>query len=284
MLPMDISVKDIKHEACYSELKRIGFDGIDVVFPKWDQREFILSEKFENAIIEKYKQISGAGLKVCQTHLTYYPGHLPPLGDGSYKAFEEYMLPIFTKEIGLVSKMNCNIAVIHLYFDTSRENSRISNLELLKKLLPVLEKRNVILAVENIYGPDYGEAYLSTAEDLLFYTDYFYNSHLGVCLDTGHAVTRNQDPIEMAEKLGGVLQAVHLHSNMPENDLHLPPCFVNNVDWRKLCHTLNKVGYRGAFNMEISAPEQMSTQTALAYYTMAYSIANGLIQGETNRG
>ncbi len=281
---MDISVKDVKTEALYPGLKRIGFDGIDVVFPRWDQREFILSKKFEDAIIEKYKQISDAGLKVCQTHLTYYPGHLPPLGDGSYKAFEDYMLPIFTKEIGLVAKMNCNIAVIHLYFDASRENSRISNLQLLEKLLPVLEKSNVILAIENIYGPDYGEAHLSTAEDLLFYTDYFHNSHLGVCLDTGHAVTRKQDPVEMAEKLGGVLRAVHLHSNIPENDLHLPPCFINNVDWRKVCHTLIEVGYRGAFNMEISAPEQMSAKIALTYYTMVYSIADGLIQGETNRG
>ena len=279
---MDISVKDIRHASHYSELKRIGFDGVDVSFPAWNQRDYILSKEFEDSIMKKYKQIIGVGLKVCQTHLTYYPVHLSPIGDGSYKAFEEYMLPIFTKEIELVSKMNCTIAVIHLYFDASRENSRVSNLQLIKKLLPVSEKSNVVLAIENIYGPSYGEAYLSTAEDLLFYTDCFHSNHLGICLDTGHAISRKQDPIEMVGKLGVALKALHIHSNVPEKDLHLPPCFINNMDWQKFCNMLIAIGYCGAFNMEITAPKLMNKKTALSYYDMIYGIADCLLQSETN--
>ena len=160
---MDISVRDTRIESFYPELKRIGFDGVDVNFPSWEQREYILSENFEEKIMESYKHIIDAELKVSQTHLTYYPGHYPPLGDGSYKAFEDYMLPVFEREIELVSKMNCKIAVIHLYFDESRESSRAGNLQLIEKLLPAAEKNNVILSIENIFGAHHSDVHLSNA-------------------------------------------------------------------------------------------------------------------------
>lgn len=278
---MDISVRDTRVESFYPELKRIGFDGVDVNFPSWDQREYILSENFEEKIMESYKHIIDAELKVSQTHLTYYPGHYPPLGDGSYKAFEDYMLPIFAREIELVSKMNCKIAVIHLYFEESRESSRAGNLQLIEKLLHAAEKNNVILSIENIFGAHHSDVHLSTAEDLLYYTDRFNSDYLGICLDTGHAVTRRQDPIEMAEKIGVSLKALHVHSNVPERDLHLPPCLVNRVDWQRFCKVLIEIGYQGAFNMEITAPKEMNKKTALSYYAMAYGIAEGLLQGET---
>ena len=278
---MDISVRDTKIQSFYSELKLIGFDGVDVNFPTWDQREYILSEKFEDTVMEKYKHITDADLRVCQTHLTYYPGHYPPLGDGSYKAFEDYMLPIFAREIELVSKMNCKIAVIHLYFEESRENSRAGNLQLIEKLLPIAKKSNVILSIENIYGYQHADVHLSTAEDLLYYTDYFNSEYLGICLDTGHAVTRRQDPIEMAERIGSDLKALHVHSNVPERDLHLPPWLINRVDWQRFCEVLTEIGYQGAFNMEITAPKQMNKKNALLYYGMAYGIAEDLIQGES---
>ena len=277
---MDISVKDTKNQSFYSELKQIGFDGVDVSFPTWDQRDFILSENFEDTIMDRYKQMTDEGLRVCQTHLTYYPGHIPPLGDGSYKSFEEYMLPILTREIELVPKMNCKIAVIHLYFEESREGSRAGNLQLIEQLLPIAEKSNVILSIENIYGPNFGEAHLTTAEDLLFYTGHFHSDHLGICLDTGHAVSRRQDPIEMVEKIGAALKALHVHSNVPERDLHLPPYFTGKVEWQRFCDTLVEIGYQGSFNMEISAPTRMNKATATLYYRMVYGIADGLLKGE----
>lgn len=274
---MDISIRDPRHGSLYLDLKKIGFHGIDFGFPAWNQRESILSEEFEHAVMEKHRQLVAAGLKVCQTHLTYYPSHLPPLG-GSYQAYEEYMLPIFEREIELISKMNCKIAVTHLYFEDSKEKSRASNIRLIEKLLPILKEKNVILSIENIYAAEYGDAHLSTAEDLLFYTDHFQSDYLGICLDTGHAVTRKQDPIEMATKIGKDLKALHLHSNVSRKDLHLPPLFVPNVDWERFCTVLKEINYAGAFNMEISAPRQMNQRTALLYYEMTYEIANGLIR------
>ena len=278
---MDISVRDIKIEKLYPQLKDIGFDGLDVSFPKWDQREFILSDEFEDVMMQKYQAIQAAGFKVCQPHLTYYSGHLPPLGDGTYEAFEAYMLPILQKEIGIVAKMNCPLAVIHLYFEESIENSRTGNIRLLSTLLPLLEEHRVTLAIENIFGPKAGEAHLSTAEHLLYYTNYFKNPYIGVCLDTGHAITRQQHPVKMLKKLGETVKALHLHASVHGKDMHLPPALVNNVDWREFYDILLTIGYRGPFNMEITAPVQMNLTTALAYYRMAFHLAQGLVTGDT---
>lgn len=275
---MDVSIREPRHESLYLDLKRIGFHGIDVGFPAWNQRQSILSEEFAAEMMEKYKRIASAGLKVSQAHLTYYPCHIPPLGNGDSAVYEDYMLPIFKREIELISKMNCKIAVIHLYFEESKDKSRAANLRLIEKLLPVLKEQNVVLCIENIYAAEFGDAHLSTAEDLLFYTDHFQSDHLGICLDTGHAITRRQDPIAMATKFGKDLKALHLHSNASGKDLHMPPLFVPRVDWPRFCTVLREIRYPGAFNMEIAAPQQMNQRATLLYYEMVYEIASDLIR------
>ena len=277
---MKISVGDMNIEEIYPEIKKIGFKGFDIGFPVYNDREKILSDDFEDLMLKKYEDIKSAGLEVCQTHLTYYPGRAEPLGDGTYKDFEDYMLPIFIKEIEIVAKMNCRVAVIHLYFHKSREISREGNIELIKKLLPVLEKNDVVLAIENVYGPEYGDIHLSTAEDLLYYTDYFKSDYLGVCLDAGHAVVRRQNPIEMLKKINNNLKALHLHSTVPGVDLHLPPYFIiNGVDWLEFYDVLSKINYNGTFNMEIKAPKQISIPATVNYYRMVYGIADGIVRG-----
>ena len=278
---MDISIRNRGIEDLYPDLKQIGFDGVDFGFPGWNRREKILAEDFESTILQTYRRIADAGLKVSQVHLTYYPGHLPPLGNGTYADFEDYMLPILLKEIALTAKMNCHLAAIHLYFEESLEKSREGNLQLIQKLLPTLEEHGVILAIENIFGLGFGDVHLSTAEDLLFYVDHFKSDCVGACLDTGHAVTRKQNPVEAVLKLGSALKALHVHSNMPGHDLHLPPCMIRNVDWQRFYAALLTVGYRGAFNMEISPPARISPKAALGFFTLVHGIAESLMLSET---
>lgn len=266
----------IREKDLYAELKGIGYDSLDVKFPLWNARDSILSDEIDRVFSEKYEKIREANFTVCQTHLTYYPSHLPPLGDGSYEAFLAYMLPIFEKEIRMTAKMNCPIAVIHLYFEETRDESRKKNLDLLARLLPVAKEAGVTLAIENLYGKDCSDIYLTTAEDLLYYTEHFSDDRIGVCLDTGHAIARGQDPIEMLKALGGRVKALHVHSNIKGYDLHLPPCFTKALDFKAFADTLTEIGYEGTFNMEIAPPAQMSAKATIAYYTMVYEMANAL--------
>ena len=270
---MRISVRE---KDLYAELKGIGYDSLDVKFPLWNARDFILSDEIDRVFSEKYEKIREAGLSVCQTHLTYYPGHLPPLGDGSYEAFSDYMLPIFEKEIKMTAKMHCPIAVIHLYFEETREESQRKNLDLLAKLLPIAKEAGVTLAIENLYGKGCSDIYLTTAEDLLYYTEHFSDAHIGVCLDTGHAVARGQNPTKMLKALGRRVKALHAHSNVKGYDLHLPPCFTSALDFKAFADALTEIGYEGTFNMEIAPPAQLNRVATVAYYTMVYEMASAL--------
>lgn len=277
---MNISVGCMDIEEIYPKVKEMGFYGLDFGFPVYNDREIILADEFEDSILKKYKAINDAGLKICQTHLTFYPGHLEPLGDGSYKAYEDYMLPIIIKEIEIIAKMNCKVAAAHLYFHDSKEVSRQGNIELIKKLLPVLEKNDVSLAIENVYGHNYSDIHLSTAEDLLFYTDYFKSEYVGVCLDAGHAVILHQNPIEMIKAINKNLKGLHVHATIEGVDLHLPPYFIaGGVDWKEFYKNLVEVGYKGTFNMEIKAPRDFSIPAKISYYEMVYKIADGIIRG-----
>lgn len=269
----------------YSAIKNAGFDGIDFSFAPYDKRDHILSERYTGEIATSFAALQQMGLRVFQTHLTYYPGHIPPIGNGTYADFEDYMLPILEREIELTAALGCGCAVIHLYFEKDREKSRSGNVSLISKLIPTLQKHGVVLAVENIYGPDYSDAHLSAAEDLAYYADYFGDDCVGVCLDTGHAIIRGQCPADMLAVLGDRLKAVHLHTTVPQIDLHsIPYCtsYGESIDWREFYDKLCEIGYGGTFNLEVRPPENISNAAVDAYYKLAYEVAKCIAHGQKN--
>lgn len=276
---MKISIADCDKKF-YPLLKEIGFCGVDVPFTSYKNRDLILSDEYTESVMSKYKAVTDAGLKVCQTHLSYFPSHGEPIGSGTYEEYEEYMLPILEKEIMLVSQMGCRRAVLHPYFADNLENSRRGNVSLISKLLPTLEKYDVILCIEIIYGPKYGEAFVSTAEDLKYYTDHFSSPYVGICLDTGHSIIRGQDPLEMLGTLGRAVKAFHLHTTMPGMDLHAVPystSYYDRVKWDEFYALMCELGFDGTFNMEVRPTPKMGDAAMAAYFRYAYDTAYGII-------
>ena len=275
---MKIAIRD--NEKFYSFFSETGFYGIDVEFEDYRKKDYILSNDYTRAIEEKRKIIEGAGLKICQTHLTYYPGHLPPIGNGTYQDYEAYMLKILKKEIQLTNVLGCKVCAIHLYFEEDKEKSRDGNIALLSNLLPVAEKYNVVIAIENIYAKNYCDAHLSDSDDLLFYIDYFKNENLKICFDTGHAIICGQNPVEMFKKIKKHVAALHLHTTVKNIDLHsLPYCisYGEIINWDELYKEIVNSGYRGAFNMEVEPPDKIGLSGEKAYYLLAYEIAKNIV-------
>ena len=248
-----------------------GFESIDFGFDSFNNRDEILMDDYANKILENYELIKQYGLSVSQVHLTYYPGHYKPIGNGTYEAFEEQILPILIKELEITSKINCDRAVIHLYFEDDINNSRRGNIALISKLLPYLEKYKITLCIEDIYGPSSSPVHLSTVEELLFYTDYFNSDYVGICLDTGHAMILGQDPIAMAEALGSKIKALHVHTTYDIRDRHLLPLSEGNkVDWYKFYKILSNSKYSGTFNFEAHCPKESDDKQKEEFYKTAY--------------
>lgn len=274
---MNISISD--RNDFYAYLREVGYYGLDVPFESVEKKEFILSDEYAEHIAKKGERIADAGLRVCQTHLTYYPGHEEPIGNGTYEEFEDYMLPMLIKEIRLTKTLNCRVCVLHPYFEGDKEKSRRGNIKLLSKLLPVAEESGVILAMENIYGNDYADVHISTYEDFMFYMDHFKNPWLGICLDTGHAVILRQDPVELFKKLKKYIAALHLHTTVESIDMHaipytLPYC---DIKWNDLYGEIANSEYQGSFNMELGPNSKLSDDAKKAFYLLAYKTAKTII-------
>lgn len=279
---MQISVSKLK-EAQIPLAAEAGFFGVDESFAGIASREDILDASYERTVMARYAKVRAAGLAVCQTHLTYQPSHIPPIGDGSYADYEACLLPVLEKEIALTAAMGCPTAVMHPYFEEDRARSREGNLRLIEKLMPLLERHHVVLALENIYALKMGDAHHSTAEDMLYYTEQFQSPNVGLCLDTGHAVIRGQKPDEFLEKIVHRLSALHLHTTIPGADMHAIPCVIGGYDriqWTRIGQILAESSYAGTFNLEISQPSKLSERAAALYYKLAYQIARDTLAAD----
>ena len=272
---MNISICD--RNDFYPYLKEIGYYGLDVSFDSFAKRDFILSEEYFDFIADKYERITAAGLSVCQTHLTYYLGR----DDITYQEFEESMLPVVIKEIELTKMLDCKVCVMHPYIGKNKTHSRECNILFLSKLLPFAIKHNVVLAIENTYaGESYGDSYISTYEDFMFYIDHFKTPSLGICLDTGHAVIRKQNPVELFKKLKKYIVALHLHTTTENIDMHAIPYTIpygEKIEWVALYREIKASEYRGTFNLELKPSSKLSDEAKKAYYLLAYETARTIM-------
>ncbi len=268
-------IESLKH------IKAAGFDGVDFCICDWQWYDNFDCKEYHDLIMKRYNAIKELGLKITQTHIPYRGAHQEPVGDGSYKAYEDLMLPLFIRGIELSGEVGGRTAVLHPYFEASREGTQKGNVETIEKLLPICEKNDIILSLENVFGNHSSEAYCSTAEDLLYYIDYFKSPYLGVCLDTGHAKVRDQVPMEMLKKLGKSVTALHINTNYANVDVHSLPHMlsgVDHVDWKDIANTLKQNDYKGAFNLEVAIPGQLNEKAREAFFVMAYEIAKDILE------
>ena len=271
---MEISSKI--SEKYLSVTAEIGFRGTDESFLHYNERERILTAEYTQEVLNKYEKIRAVGMRVCQTHMSYLPSHRPRMDE--YAEYEAYFMPLYEKEIALTAQMGCPTTVMHPYFTEESAKSREVNVRLIERMLPLLEKNGVILSLENIYGAGYGEAHHSTAEDMLYYAEYFRSPYVGICLDTGHAVVRGQNPSEMLTKVLPHLTAVHLHANVAGMDLHALPYMAGNaVKWGEIGAILRQSSYPGTFNLECKPSPKLSDEAVELYYRLAYQLASDIL-------
>ena len=154
-----------------------------------------------------------------------------------------------------VHTMTIHVGGDHLYPEIPLEKHFSRICSMLDGLLPVAEKLNIILCLENSWARS------ASTQSLWYIKEKFPTSHLGFCYDAGHdnimnngrlydtgpayerwnAVGINPPPWE-DDKLEKMLPHVvncHLHDNMGNFDRHDLPGR-GNVDWQKVTALLRK--------------------------------------------
>ena len=95
----------------------------------------------------------------------------------------------------------------------------------LDELVPVLEKYDARIAVENLRN----DSFEVITEIMAAYPA----KRIGITLDTGHANIEEGRGLDRMEKLKDRLQALHLNDNDSSGDQHQPP-FYGTVDWERV--------------------------------------------------
>ena len=258
-------------------LKSIGFDGIDYGLAWFHHISTVTNPEAKEAIIKEMLGYKELGLEISQTHLHYLSSEF--YGPGKYPEFEQKYLDALISEIEICGAAGCPVAVLHTYFEEDREATIRSNKIFFDKILPHLEKNNVKLALENVYGGGdklYAKFNNATAEDFMVYFEDYKSPYLGACLDTGHANCVKESAVDMAKTFGKYLIATHLSSNAGR-DTHVMPGmvydFADPINWVEFSKTLKGIGYEGTYNLEICAGNYPhDVMDGIHYLQMAYGI------------
>jgi sugar phosphate isomerase/epimerase len=140
------------------------------------------------------------------------------------------------------------------------QDTRASARRSIEQLLRVAQPLGVRIAVEVLTNE------LSRAGSLAHFVEEGVTAiddlagELGICLDFGHAHL-DGDVVDAIETVSEHLIATHVHDNGGRTDDHLLP-FAGSIDWPGALTAIQKVGYEGAFMLEINA--QGSTKDTLA--------------------
>ncbi|MBR0457669.1 MAG: sugar phosphate isomerase/epimerase [Victivallales bacterium] len=170
------------------------------------------------------------------------------------------MLEGFARALEFYPDFGIQRAVIHVgnsdhYHEHGKDLAWARDLtcDALDRLLPVAERNNIIICIENtLFDTD-------TASELLFYLSKYPSKYLKVCYDSGHANAMEPAPWKTSDQMQDWIQArwkplvqfeenalekllphvvtCHLHDNHGTHDEHLIPG-TGTINWDKCFATL----------------------------------------------
>ena len=255
----------------YALFRKAGFDAIDWNLDHSAKKVELLSgscqgkcifEKPLDDVMEYYKDELSAirrnDLEITQAHApfpVYWPGK-PELTEYAGSIIQRMIQ--FCDEVGFKNLVIHGIAAVPEDNTTSLEDVRALNIQFFSSLIPVLQKHNVTVCLENLVtgrnrGMDLFEHCCADPEEAVDLIDTLNNmagrEAFGLCLDSGHLNLIRCDPRRYIAKLGSRIKATHLHDNNGHTDEHIIP-FAGTINWTKLCQALRMAGYSGDLSFE----------------------------------
>jgi len=207
------------------------------------------------------KQVKGAGLDFVDAHAPFGPQLDLCCPDPMIRPL---LLASHKLHIEICAMMGVDTLTIHVgnmyrYARPDKAHMEVQpfldlTCEALAELLPLAEKRGVVVCIENIWSPN------NQPEQLLYIKSQFPTDALGFCFDSGHAnimETKTDSPESNAngswglcglpvQWQTGVVEAMlphivncHLHDNNGLKDQHNPPG-MGTVDWKRIVTQLRK--------------------------------------------
>ncbi len=123
--------------------------------------------------------------------------------------------------------------------------------------MSIASKLGIGIVLENMLP----HLFFGNMRDMLWIIGAIHSPLVGTCLDTGHAFIAG-DLHRIMFKMSGYLQYIHANDNNGKDDQHLCPG-QGKIDWQRLLHELNEVGFQGTLMLELMGDAQKNPQTVL---------------------
>ncbi|HHY09629.1 MAG TPA: sugar phosphate isomerase/epimerase, partial [Firmicutes bacterium] len=199
-----------------------GFQILDMPFAQYTRNPSPLRQGGWFAWLERLKfTAKEIGVQWGQGHAHFFAG--PPTNED-----DELMLRSI-QGAGLLGVKWLAVHPISVWKDSiySREESLLANLKMLRKYGEWAKSAGVKLAVENVFGQNFG----SYPQDLLELLASLNDPIFGICWDTGHAHLMGLNQKEAPLELGSDVKALHICDNRGRQDEHLLP-LEGTISWQ----------------------------------------------------
>lgn len=173
--------------------------------------------------------------------------------------------------IDLASFCGIDIVVVHPFIGFHEHTPNELGCGRYLRLVEHAEKKNVVIAFENVEGEEYLEAIMKTCT----------SKYAAFCLDTGHEMCYNRS-VDRLALYGDRLVATHFNDNLgisskegiitPADDLHLLP-FDGIADWQNVMDRIRAHNYKGIITFELKITERYKNMSAEEFYKAAYDRA-----------
>ncbi|MBQ6264952.1 MAG: TIM barrel protein [Clostridia bacterium] len=231
----DVFEEGYSAETAVDRLARLGYEGIDMGFDYWVfEGSPFLSDSYLDWARSLRARADEAGIPYTHAHA---PGEANS-GD------------VIERSIEAASVLGAKYLVVHPVWKD--ENGKVINskskfisvnAEVIKKWLPLAEKRGVVLLSENILWGASKDPRIIAELVRTVNSDWF-----GWCFDTGHAHCCGYK-MSILEKCSVVPLSLHIQDNDGGGDGHLIPGD-GTIDWNEFIRALKEVGYCGDCVME----------------------------------
>lgn len=275
-----VKIDKVNYRESARMMKRAGFDGVDFSLCRnQTEPQKQLSPEWMDDVLMRAEALRAEGLAIAQCHLPYFGNHIDRPGDGGYNDFEAFVLPGLLRALDACGQIGCSVAVIHPYFNAmSVPATKEGNLRLIEKLMPALQRHNVKLALENVYGTAYSDTHTSRAEDILPIIEAAGSELVGACIDTGHANIFGLDIAQMARVYGKKLFALHVNGNAGKDEHVIPYTmsgWCEKMDYYAFSAALKEIGFTGYYNLEIACGD-LPEGVAQPFLNYAAAVARAL--------
>lgn len=240
---------DVSIEDRYKLIKAAGFDGVLL----WWSDGFGRGAHYRDGV----QYARNAGLIIENIHT--------PVQEQDNLSFDnldgERLYNCYLQCIKDCADLDIPTMVVHLPDDRYQINDL--GIDRIKRIVKKAEELEINIAMEN----------LRNFQNVISVLDTIDSNKLGFCYDSCHHANYNSD-IDLLNKYGDRLMAIHLHDNGGAREQHQLP-FDGNINWSNVMKKISATGYKGSTALEPMnwGYESLSIQEFLG---KAYEKANEL--------